>query len=117
MALPVFTPPQIPSLSSSFEEEPRILRVDFGDGYSQRVADGLNSNQMKVTLNFDVLTSVELGTIRTFLSARGGYEAFTYTLPQEVSARKWICPRWNHQPNGNLFSLSAELEEVADLVT
>ena len=43
MALDTFSPPIEPTVSSTKEISYNVLRADFGDGYSQRAADGLNN--------------------------------------------------------------------------
>lgn len=116
MPLNTFTPAVNPSLNYSKNVKARTRRADFGDGYSQRVADGLNTIKREVSLNFEALSTSQADDIETFLIARAGAEAFLYTLPDEVSARKWICPEWSRGPQaGTLRSITATFEEVFDI--
>ena len=117
MSPSTFTPAVNPSLNYSKATKARIRRADFGEGYSQRVAAGLNSIKREVSLNFEGLSSSQADDIETFLIARGGAEVFYYTLPDEGSARKWICEEWVRGPQaGILRSISMTLEEVFDIV-
>lgn len=112
-----FTPAVNPSLNYSKTTKTRVRRADFGEGYSQRAIDGLNSIKREVSLNFEGLSSSQADDIETFLIARAGAEVFYYTLPDEGSARKWICGEWQRGPQaGTLRSISMVLEEVFDIV-
>jgi len=51
-----------------------------------------------------------------FLDARGGYEAFNYTLPDATSATKFVCEQYSMiWSEGALRSVTAEFEKVYDL--
>lgn len=87
-----------PDYGSPVEIEPRVLRGQFGDGYAQRTADGINHIAEKWDLTFGVRTPAEADAILTFLRARGGTEAFDWTSPTGTTGR-WTCPRWSYVPN------------------
>ncbi|MEN6621495.1 MAG: phage tail protein [Smithella sp.] len=112
-----FEPPLKPTYGTTANLEPRILRAEFGDGYSQRAADGLNTNPIKVTLNFDALSVAQADQVFNFLQARAGWDSFYYTLPRETTPRLFICPKFSRQyvlPDTD--AITAEFEEVFDLV-
>jgi phage-related protein len=77
----------------------RILRNDFGDGYSQRAADGLNY-ELNDFIYDVIVNQTDATTIIDFLDARGGYEAFDYTLPRETTAKKFSCKQYTRTPIG-----------------
>jgi phage-related protein len=89
MTTPTFTPPVGPGISSAKTITPRVLRAQFGDGYSQRTQDGLNYNGRSFVLDWPALSSTDANTIEAFFNARGGYEAFLYTLPLEATQYEW----------------------------
>lgn len=111
MTFPTFTPPVEPSPGTTERPEFRLLRAEFGDGYSQITRDGLNHNRATVSLVWEVLTRPEHDAIVSFLTARGGDETFFYTVPGEP-LRKWTCAEWesNHAGAGYL-SLTATLKQ------
>ena len=118
MTTPVFDPPRCPDAGSvSVVTEARTRRADFGDGYSQRSADGLNSIKRSVSLNWTLLETSEADTIIAFFEARGGHEAFLWTPPQETTQRKWVAASWTRESATapNRASLSVTFEEVFDL--
>ncbi|MDI6029558.1 hypothetical protein QBK99_25795 [Corticibacterium sp. UT-5YL-CI-8] len=61
MAYPVLSPPNGVNIAqgSGLNFEPRIKKAEFGDGYSQRSPDGLNSNLATLEASFEVLVGTE----------------------------------------------------------
>ena len=56
MTAPLFEPSRCPDLGGVDEAiTPRINAAGFGDGYSQRGADGLNSSDRELTVNWTIL--------------------------------------------------------------
>ena len=96
-------------------EEPKVLKAEFGDGYSQRVAEGINPIKMEVNLTWSFLTLANVGTLKTFFRANVGIN-FDYQLPQEAAARKWICETWEESTvAAGVYTLTARFVEVFDL--
>ncbi|WP_020185068.1 phage tail protein [Methylopila sp. 73B] len=94
MALATFTPPKAPSVGASAEPKIKLFEAEFGDGYTQRSAAGLNHIRESWELKFELLTAAESAAIRTFLQARGGVEAFLYTPPGEATPIRVTCKKW-----------------------
>lgn len=111
--------PTFPSIKPTSNVAPsieyRILEAKFGDGYEQRLADGINTRKQTVSLEFRV-SDADADTIIAFLDARAGVESFDYTLPKEGSARTWVCKRWSGpvalSASGAGSMVTAEFEEV-----
>lgn len=90
MTTPTFTPPVAPGPANTTKTTtPRALVNRLGDGFSQRSPDGLNYIGRSVTLDWPALSSINADTIEAFFIARGGAEAFSYTLPLEATQYKW----------------------------
>ena len=103
-----------PSYSASTNIEPRVLNVRFGDGYEQRMADGINNKLLVLNLTFDKRNEKETLAINHFLNIRGGAEAFIFTPPSPFSARKkFICKKFstNYVFYDN-YTISATFEET-----
>lgn len=78
-------------------EKPRILTAQFGDGYQQDSADGLNSRLQTWQLTFDdIYPSIAL-KIRAFFVARGGVEPFYWTTPAPETLI-FKCQEWQIKP-------------------
>ena len=91
-----------PSIEASFgtskDRSYRVRRSDFGEGYSQRVQDGPNAQTEKIPILFENLSTADANTIETFLDARGGHEAFLFTMPGEATERQWTCAGFKRTP-------------------
>jgi phage-related protein len=105
-----------PSLISNKKVKARILQNTFGDGYSQRAADGLNSTPSVWMLTWGGRTVSEIDTLEAFFEARGGWDDFDWTPERESSSKKFICKEWSRSfvANDN-DTITAKLEEVYDL--
>jgi phage-related protein len=83
----------VPSYSTEVDTEPRVDLAQFGDGYAQRAADGINNMPEKWNLvyeNVDITTS---NAIIAFFKALGGYIAFDWTPPDGVAGR-YVATSW-----------------------
>ena len=60
---------------------PRILTAKFGDGYEQRIADGINVLEETYTLTFKTRLKAEIDDIVAFLDTKQNVTKFTLTLP------------------------------------
>ncbi|MBK3798643.1 hypothetical protein GAY33_05255 [Azospirillum brasilense] len=122
MPLSTFTPPVAPSVNSQKSVQPRVLKAEFGDGYAQRAADGLNSRPAAWELKWDALTTAQADAVEAFFAARGGYEAFWWTPLDTVTSFKFVADSWTRTPivsaealTERLFSMTAKLTQVFDL--
>lgn len=89
---------------------PKVRTAVFGDGYEQRVKDGLNANPRTWNLTFkDGVTNIN--AILAFLKARGGAESFTWVPPDAVEG-KFICSQWDMEYQTGVSTLSATFKEV-----
>lgn len=88
----------------------RILKAQFGDGYVQKAADGMNN---KVTSwNISVYDTIEAITpITDFLDWHGGYKAFYWTPPYGV-ATLYTCEEYKTtREKGAKVTLTATFEQ------
>ncbi|MCW2242269.1 phage tail protein [Azospirillum canadense] len=118
MPLQTFSPPRAPSFQSQKSVQPRILKASFGDGYTQRTADGLNTMPQSWDLRWDALRATDADAIEAFFVATGGYKAFWWTPFDQGSPQplKFIVESWTKAPVGTrVYSVSAKLTQVFDL--
>ena len=94
---------------------PRVLNAEFGDGYSQRAPDGLNTLMRKWRLQFTNRDQADCDAIEAFFEAQGGCLAFSWT-PPTGAAGLWICSApdgWTRSPQtGPVASISCTFKEV-----
>lgn len=104
----------LPDASLQKSVQPRVRTARFGDGYEQRVRDGINTMPEKWILTFTG-TNDEINAIEAFLKARGGADYFIWTTPQNMTG-KFICRSWEFgRQRGVRSSISCEFDQVFDL--
>ncbi len=93
----------------------RVLRTDFGDGYSQRAGDGINCLKRAYTLSW-VGSNTNINALITHFEERAGYQSFTWTPDGESTEYKWVCEEWNweHVSDDEMY-LTAEIKQEYDL--
>lgn len=106
-----------PSYQTDISFEPRIKRIQFGNGYQQRIPDGINTNLSSFNAAFDNRLEPEAVSILYFLNARNGQESFVYNVPTIYSKvnfnTRYIAPRWSVSYNSyNNYSIKVTFEEV-----
>tara|TARA_R100001510_G_scaffold43155_1_gene39606 strand:- start:168 stop:518 length:351 start_codon:yes stop_codon:yes gene_type:complete len=73
-------------------KENKTNTVQFGDGFEQRLTEGLNQNKLKYSLSWQNITLSEADTFISFLDARvNDQESFDYTPPGETSSFKFVA--------------------------
>lgn len=92
--------------------------ASFGDGYEQRIANGINNLREEYGVSFSSRTKAEVDDIVAFFENKGGVTAFTFTVPDtnesgnEV-AIKVICDSWNKTyMYGDYYSVTATFRRV-----
>lgn len=112
MPIQTFAPPRAPSLQGKKDIGYRTLKATFGDGYQQRAGDGINTKMVKWDLVWEGLTIAEADAMEAFFDARAGFEAFYYTMPNDIQ-RKYICEKpVRIQAHGKADSISVTIEQV-----
>lgn len=108
-----------PSYNSVIDQQPTIRYNQFGNGYTQRIKDGLNFNLLKLNLSFENRSEMETVSILHFLNEMGGQKSFIYKAPSIYSKSlsnlntKFICPNWAvSYVTYNNYSIRLELNEV-----
>lgn len=100
-----------PAPGSSQSKAPRVKTAQFGDGYSQRAGDGINTIKRAWSVTFTRATA-DIDAIDAFLTARAGVESFDWT-PPTGAAGKWICPEWGRDKiHSNVQAISTSFVEV-----
>jgi phage-related protein len=85
-----------PSYNLGIAHEPRVLTIQFGDGYEQRLTDGINNDKLSFTLNFDKRNKQEATAIIHFLASKSGRDPFFFKAPEPYGVmKKFICTQWS----------------------
>ena len=98
--------------------KPKVHLAKFGDGYEQRLANGINNLEESYSITFNNRTKEEIDDIVAFFENKGGVTAFTYTVPDtnesgnEV-AIKVVCSDWKKTYTfGDYYSATATFKRV-----
>ena len=109
-----------PDKSMSKQSTPRVLIANFGDGYEQRIADGINTLNETYSLTFATRLKEDIDDIVAFLDGKAGVNKFTLTLPDTNNTTrtgerdvKVVTTNYSVTYNyDNFYSLSVSLKRV-----
>tara|TARA_R110000772_G_C13091401_1_gene418624 strand:+ start:272 stop:643 length:372 start_codon:yes stop_codon:yes gene_type:complete len=97
---------------------PTIFKTQFGDGYEQRLANGINNLKQEFSINFATRTKEDIDDIVDFFELKGGVTAFTYTYADSnegggEKAVKVICDDWTQTwEYEDYYSLSCTFRRI-----
>ena len=101
----------LPEYGASVDLKPKVNRAVFGDGYEQRIRDGINAKIRAWNITF-MKSSADIDTIEAFLSNEAGAGSFDWTPPRGAIG-KWVCDSWKRDiPNPAFDTLTATFREV-----
>ena len=83
------------SPGTRLDEEPRVRQTMFGDGYSQRQADGLNPIAQGWDMQFKAVSREAGDEMIAFLRAQSGVTAIQWTPTWESAPILVLAPRWS----------------------
>ena len=103
-----------PAYNLSVTHAPRVKSVRFGDGYEQRMKDGVFTDLLSISLSFDGRAMKEATAILHFLESRSGTDFFFFRPPSPYdSRRKFICREFNSSLiSQGVVSISATFNQV-----
>ena len=88
----------------------KVRAAGFGDGYQQRVGDGINSRRAKWPITI-IGSLTELQAVLDFLDRHAGRKAFQWTSPIGVVGR-YVCTSYSpRRGSGAIVTLTATFEE------
>ena len=114
-----------PDKSFSRDVAPAVLTSRFGDGYEQRIPDGINTVRETISLTFSARPKAEIDDIKVFLDTTQSVTKFSLIVPDSnvtsavspagVGERqlKVICTGYSISYDyGDFYSLSMECNRV-----
>jgi phage-related protein len=113
--------PKFPNINigegSSRTKKPRVLTVQFGDGYSQRIPDGINPQEESWSLQFPGYTEAQIKTLVAFFDGLNGVGYFRWTAPFDSEEKKWVQDgEYTVSPaTHGAGSMSVKIKRVYDL--
>lgn len=92
------------------ESQYRTRSVQFGDGYSQSVGDGINSKTQIWPLSF-TKNRVDSEAIIAFIDQHQGYKAFQWAPPLGTASLWKVTQSTNTPLGGGIYRISATFEQ------
>ena len=84
-----------PKYNYTISRQPAVNVISFGDGFEQRLTEGLNQNPITLNLKFD-LSQTDSTTAINFLNARiTDGASFTFLVPNENVTKNFVCLSYN----------------------
>lgn len=101
------------SYNYSVPIKPSVKKIQFGDGYIQTFADGINNTLLIFDMQFNDRDLAEYTAILHFFATRAGSEKFYFIPPAPFNVvKQFICSEWTPtQLFYDKYSISAKLEE------
>ena len=107
----------LPDKGLTRQSVPRVLRVQFGDGYEQRIAEGLNSLQETYNISYANRPKAEIDDIAAFMDDKKGVTKFNYVIPDTNNSGettiKVVCDQYNlTYVNDSSYTFTATFRRV-----
>jgi phage-related protein len=107
----------LPDKGMTRQTQPRVLLAQFGDGYEQRIANGINSLQESYSVSFNNRTKEEIDDITGYLGSLQGVTALSFTIPDSNNSGettiKVICDSFSQSYSyDDFYSASATFRRV-----
>ena len=100
---------------------PRVLTARFGDGYEQRLADGINTLEQEYSISFVNRTKQEIDDITAYFTSLNGATSFNYVIddsnatgsPANETTIKVVCQNWTQvYVNTDCYTCTATFKRV-----
>lgn len=108
----------IPDRGLQHQTQNRVLKISFGDGYEQRLVDGINHKIQTFNVRFNNRTDDDADDIIAFFDNKKGVTAFDYTYPDTNAGGgettiKVVCESYNlNYVNDDHSSVDATFRRV-----
>jgi len=108
----------VPDKGMSAPYKPRVLSAKFGDGYEQRLRDGINNVQRTFSISFKNQPKAIADDIAGYFNSLAGVDNFTFTIPDtnggsNEEAVKVVCDTWSKTYTyDEFYNVTATLREV-----
>ena len=105
----------VPDKGFTRNSTPRAFKAQFGDGYSQRVGNGINPLDEIFSLKFANRTKADIDQITNFLETKAGITSFNFTYAEGGSETtiKVLCSKWSQSwAYDDYYDLQTKLERV-----
>ena len=98
--------------------EPVIFKAEFGDGYQQRIANGINNLKQEFSVSFATREKAEIDDIIGFFESTNGVTAFDFTFADtnasgnEETVKVYVSQFTQNWDYDDFYTLSATFVRV-----
>lgn len=109
---------RIPDKTMTRKTSPKRYTANFGDGYSQRIAQGLNPLDETYSVTFKTRPKAEIDDIVAFFDSKQGVTNFSFTIPDtngggNETTIKVICEDYSISYDyDDFYSCTAQFKRV-----
>ena len=97
---------------------PKTHTMSFGDGYEQRIADGINALQQELNVSFSNRPKAEIDDLVAFFESLGGVTKFRFDIEDSNAGSstetiKCVCDTWQQTwAYDDFYNLQAKFRRV-----
>tara|TARA_Y100000361_G_scaffold152908_1_gene173445 strand:- start:1998 stop:2381 length:384 start_codon:yes stop_codon:yes gene_type:complete len=108
----------IPDKGMTRSNEPVIFKAEFGDGYQQRIANGINNLKQQFSVSFATREKAEIDDIVGFFESTNGVTAFDFTFADtnasgnEETVKVYVSEFTQNWDYDDFYTLSATFVRV-----
>ena len=108
----------IPDKGMTRSNEPVIFKAEFGDGYQQRIANGINNLKQEFSVSFATREKAEIDDIVGFFESTNGVTAFDFTFADtnasgnEETVKVYVSEFTQNWDYDDYYTLSATFVRV-----
>jgi len=108
----------VPDKGQKRNNKPRVFVANFGDGYEQRIANGINSLEQTIDVAFTTRPKADIDDIVAFFESKGGVTNFEFTLSDSNAGGseetiKVVCDTWDQTwVYDDYYTLNAQFRRV-----
>ena len=91
---------RVPDRSFTQAYKPNVLKIQFGDGYEQRIQEGINNIKQTFSVAFNNRPKADIDDIIALFVNKGGTSPFNFTYPDSNAGGgettvKVVCEEFN----------------------
>ncbi len=107
-----------PDKGFSRSNNPNVHVISFGDGYEQRLADGINNLEQELNVSFSTRPKAEIDDLVAFFESLGGVTKFRFDIEDSNAGSstetiKCVCSDWQQTwAYANFYTLTAKFRRV-----
>jgi phage-related protein len=118
MSVIVFNPSVNPTYDTGGTTKFKVRKIQYGNGYSQRARDGLNSTTQTFKLEWKTIKQSDFDYIYGFFKSLAGTDAFQYQVPGlDNVQRLYVSGEITYKSIAvGVYDLNVDIEECFDLV-